>query len=117
MGHGYNTVLGWGVVIPIEDFLSMFPDAENSAFPGHLDGEVMEELKLEFDVGFHWERDNIYHVFVTTTTAQIVDARCGDHEDVDLEKLADINKLSSFLKTNFPEFSTPKLMLYAYEDG
>ena len=109
MPVGYNAVLGYGVVIPITDFLIMLPNsltmldhAEEGMYCVSEEGFQLEE---KWQISLH--TDGQYptnEVFITGNNCFVVDPRygsnCQEISLLDLEK--DQQLVQKFLDTYFP---------------
>ena len=113
MGHGYFTVVGFGIVVPVDLFLDQLSEDDAET----LD-EAVEHVEDDFDVKIHREeQEETVNVFVTTKGAIWVDARGagGSAEVVDPVKINEGHQdLRNFAARYFPELPI-QLTVYSYE--
>lgn len=110
MGHGYFTVVGFGIVVPVGLFLQRLNEHD-------LD-ESSGIIADSFDVGIHYEEQATpTNVFITTKYAPLKNAQGagGSYVILDQNRLNQGHeRLLRFLSDYFPEFPV-QLTAYSYE--
>lgn len=94
MGHGYFTVLGYGFIFTIEDFVAAFGDSDLEEEETDF-SEIEKELpKLEkkYKISFHSEEQGERrNIFVTTKNAIVHDVSVAEGE-FDMIKLRELKE-------------------------
>lgn len=117
MGHGYFTVFGWGVVVPLKRFAEVFPEAFTR--PTHPNEEEIQHLAMMHDISFFYEQqDTPKNIFICSKEHYEMDVRAegGEFKTVDFNYLNQhLQDLRIFIAENFPEVTVVNPVLYAYE--
>lgn len=130
MDHVNITVVGYGVVLNIVEFVKVFPESfklaeQNSllVYPNVLpqyrgDNDRLKKLEDCFKVSFHFDQHSpTIYMFITSKDSPKEYVQEGGYQQLDLEKLrADLPALQSFIHTYFPEKEI-KLMMFSYESS
>ena len=98
MGHGFYTVVDYGVAIPADEFHSRFP------------GEVENSLRV-------FEHENAYYVFLTRGNPCVQQYTRDESMSInEVHLLSEPSpELRSFVRRYFPEYPI-KLMVCTYDE-
>ena len=117
MGHGYFTIVAYGIVVSVDQLLHLFPHLRRAQpYNETFDDDQLSMFQVENNIVIRYDEQTNQPetALICAQNHYEEDARCGGHSTIDLDFLQQTAQLKEFVDVYFSDEQI-ELQMFAYQ--